>query len=50
MTKGTMLIFDEFYDRDHEFKAFMDYQRIARRRIRLVGHVKNFSKVCIEIL
>jgi O-methyltransferase len=50
MTKGTMLIFDEFYDRDHEFKAFMDYQRIARRSIRLVGHCDNFSKVCIEIL
>src|ERR1700694_1557799 len=50
ITKGTMLIFDEFYDRDHEFKAFMDYQKIARKNFRAVCHVDNFSKICIEIL
>jgi O-methyltransferase len=47
---GTMLIFDEFYDREHEYKALIDYQKITRKKIRGVCHLDNFSKVCVEIL
>ena len=50
ITKGTVLVFDEFYDRDHEFKAFFDYQKIAKREFRVVCQIDNFSKVCIQIL
>lgn len=49
MAKGTLLIFDEFYDRDHEFKALMDWQRIYRRKFRIVAKVDNYSKICAEL-
>ncbi len=29
-----MLMFDEFYDREHEYKALIDYQKITRKKIR----------------
>ena len=51
ITKGTLLIFDEFYDRDHEFKAFRGIiKKIANRKFRVICQIDNFSKVCIEIL
>jgi O-methyltransferase len=49
MAKGTLLIFDEFYDREHEFKALMDWQRIYRRNFRIVAEVKNYSKICAQL-
>jgi hypothetical protein len=48
--KGTVLIFDEFYDRDHEFKAFVDYQKIAKRKFRVLAQLNNYAKVCMEII
>ena len=45
-----MLMFDEFYDREHEYKALIDYQKITRKKIRGVCHLDNFSKVCVGIL
>ena len=39
LTKGTLLIFDEFFDRENEFKAFMDWRRIYRKNNRIVGGV-----------
>lgn len=47
---GTLLMFDEFYDREHEYKALMDYQKISGKKVRGVAHLENFSKVCLEIL
>ena len=47
---GTLLIFDEFYDRDNEFKAFRDYSRVTRRETRVLCHAANYSQVCIEVL
>ena len=49
MAKGTLLLFDEFYDRDHEFKALMDWQRIHRRKFSVVGEVGDFSKICVQV-
>jgi O-methyltransferase len=49
MRPGTVLVFDEFYDRDHEFKAFCDFTAISRKSYRVLGEVDNFSKVCFEI-
>lgn len=48
ITTGTVLIFDEFYDREHEFKAFKDYLRISRKKFKALCHVNDFSKVSIE--
>lgn len=47
---GSLLIFDEFYDRNHEFKAFQDFLKISKHRYRLVCQMENYAKVCIELL
>ena len=49
MSRGTLLIFDEFYDREHEFKALIDWQKIYKRQFRMVAEVGNFSKVCAQL-
>jgi O-methyltransferase len=50
MSRGTLLMFDEFYDREHEFKALMDWQRIYKRNFRIVAEVGNYGKICAELL
>jgi O-methyltransferase len=50
MAPGTILMFDEFYDRQHEFKAFQDFQRIWKRDFRVINHMDNYGRVCIELL
>ena len=50
MTAGTLLIFDEFYDREHEYKALMDWQKIFGREVRVVAEMDNFSKICAELV
>lgn len=47
---GSLLIFDEFYDRNHEFKAFRDFLKISKNQYRVACEVENYSKVCIELL
>jgi len=49
LTKGTILIFDEFFDRENEFKAFMDWRRIYGKNIRIVGEVDNYSQICVQL-
>jgi O-methyltransferase len=49
MSKGTLLIFDEFYDREHEFKALMDWQKIYRKSFRIVGQMQNYARICAEL-
>jgi len=46
---GSLLIFDEFYDRDHEFKAFQDFLKLSKSQYRIVCATKNYGKVCIEL-
>lgn len=46
---GTLLVFDEFYDRDHEFRAFLDFIALFRKNYTVLGEVGNLAKVCIEI-
>jgi hypothetical protein len=50
MSKGTLILFDELYDREHEFKAFMDFQRIFPQQIRIVAEVGNYGKICAELV
>jgi O-methyltransferase len=49
MTKGSLLILDEFYDREHEFKAFTDWQNIYRRNFQIVAEVDNYAKICAQL-
>lgn len=50
LRSGSLLIFDEFYDRNHEFKAFQDFLKISKSKYRAVCQMENFQKVCIELL
>jgi len=50
MSKGTLLIFDEFYDRENEFKALMDWQRIYKRSFRIIAEMGNYGRICAELL
>ena len=50
MTAGTLLVFDEFYDREHEYKALMDWQKICGRKFRVVAEMANFGKICAELV
>jgi len=50
MSKGTLLIFDEFYDRDNEFKALMDWQRIYKKNFRVIAQMGDYGKICAELL
>ena len=49
MSKGTLIIFDEFNDRNNEYKALMNWQRISRKNFRIVAEMLNYGKVCIEL-
>ena len=48
MQKGTLLLFDEFTDRNHEFKA-LQFVKITRMRFKVVSEMENFGRVCVEI-
>jgi len=50
MSKGSLLIFDEFYDRENEFKAFMDWQRIFRKSFRIIAEMGNYGRICVELV
>jgi O-methyltransferase len=50
MTSGTLLVFDEFYDREHEYKALMDWRKICGRKFRVVAETDNFGKICAELV
>jgi O-methyltransferase len=47
---GTLLIFDEFYDRDNEFAAFTHYVRVSRRKYRVLCHAQRYSQLCFELM
>lgn len=47
---GSLLIFDEFYDRNHEFKAFHDFLKINRANYRILCQMSNYGRVCIELV
>lgn len=50
MSKGTLLTFDEFYDRENEFKALMDWQKIYKKNFRIVAEMGNYGKICAELV
>ncbi len=46
---GTIIIFDDFYSMNHEFKAFVDYDRSFGRKWKALGRMPHCVKVAIEI-
>ena len=46
---GTILIFDEFRDINHEFAAFREFTQICYRKWTLMGGNEGFHKIAIKI-
>ena len=46
---GTIIIFDEFFTVDHEFKAFADFTRAYNRRYRVIAASGPYDQMAIEI-
>jgi O-methyltransferase len=50
ISRNTVLIFDEFSDVDHEFRALADWSRSFRRQHRVLGYTKPYySQVAMEV-
>jgi O-methyltransferase len=47
---GTIIIFDDFYSMQHEFKAFVDYNRSFGRKWQAIGRTRHCTKAAIQIL
>lgn len=50
MVPGTIVIFDEFGDVQHEFRAFFDYVTSYQRKYRVVSAAWGFLKTAVEML
>jgi hypothetical protein len=49
LVPGTVLIFDEFFDCRHEFRALRDYACAIRRRYRPLYFTKSYKQVAIML-
>jgi O-methyltransferase len=49
MSKGTLLIFDEFYDRQHEYKAFRDWLRVTGKSFQVLAQVGDMGKITVQV-
>jgi O-methyltransferase len=49
MRPGTILIFDEFGDVQHEFRAFNDYVGSHKRSFRALAGSSRFFALAVEI-
>jgi len=47
---GTIILFDEFFTVDHEFRAFIDFTRACRRRYKPVASCGPYDQMAIEII
>ena len=50
MPPGTLIIFDEFYDVLHEYRALSDYAAAYMRKYRIVAATRGFNQATVEIL
>jgi O-methyltransferase len=50
MRSGTVVIFDEFYYAEHEFRALLDYCAAYMREFVLIGATKGFGQVAIRLV
>jgi len=49
MPPGTLVIFDEFYDVLHEYRALSDYAAAYMRKYRIVAATRGFNKATVEL-
>ena len=50
MPPGTLIIFDEFYDALHEYRALSDYAEAYMRKFRIVAATHGFNHATVELL
>jgi len=50
LARGTIIIFDDFYDPIHEYRALADYSSACRQKFRIVAATERFRQVAIELL
>lgn len=48
VARGTLIVFDEFCDRQHELRAFADFLRETGMTFRFVGATRNLEHVAFE--
>ena len=49
MPRGTVLIFDEFYDVLHEFRAFREYNEAFKRSWRGLAYTHHYTQVALRL-
>jgi len=47
---GALIIFDEFYDPVHEYRALFEYAASYMRKFRVVAATRSFTQAAVEIL
>lgn len=50
MPRETIVIFDEFYDALHEYRALIDYASAYMRQFKIVAATRRFDQVAVAIL
>jgi hypothetical protein len=50
MPSGTIIIFDEFYDALHEYRALFDYASAYRRQYKFIAATNEFSQAAVELI
>ncbi len=48
IVSGTIIIFDEFYDALHEYRALCDYCEAFQRSYKIVAATRQFNQVAIQ--
>lgn len=48
LTAGSLVMFDDFYSLNHEFKAFCDHQKAFMRHWQAIGKTANCGKVAVR--
>ncbi|MEW6281242.1 MAG: class I SAM-dependent methyltransferase, partial [Candidatus Eremiobacterota bacterium] len=50
MTPGTVLIFDEFFDREHELRAFEQFLERTGARTECIGATSTLTQAAFRLL
>lgn len=49
LRSGTIVIFDDFYDSMHQYRALTDYCSAYLRGFRVIGMTKRIAQAAVEI-
>jgi O-methyltransferase len=49
LSKHAIIIFDDFYDPIHEYRALRDYCSAYRRKFRIIAGTQRFRQVAVEL-